>query len=184
MAALGWLLGDKAYLRSSWNILDGILVMISAIDILVSLVSNSSPKILGMLRVLRLLRTLRPLRWVTQTVDPHKYTRTYTHTHKHIRTFSQYHKKTCSQNSTVYLPANRVWDFPQTQYTVLTWHTVSLRPAQWIKFTLKSQYWHVQYPYFKTYISYAIFWNAYQSCVTSVFRSKILLRLLPTRVTC
>lgn len=128
MAALGWLFGDKAYLRSSWNILDGILVMISAIDILVSLVSNSSPKILGMLRVLRLLRTLRPLRWVTQTADPHKYTRTYTHTYKHIRTFSQYHKKTCSWNSTIYLPANRAWDFLHIQYTVLTWHAVSLRP--------------------------------------------------------
>ncbi|XP_038830862.1 voltage-dependent T-type calcium channel subunit alpha-1G [Salvelinus namaycush] len=66
VAALGWLLGDKTYLRSSWNILDGILVMISAIDILVSLVSNSSPKILGMLRVLRLLRTLRPLRVISR----------------------------------------------------------------------------------------------------------------------
>ncbi|KAJ3607985.1 hypothetical protein NHX12_025036 [Muraenolepis orangiensis] len=39
------------------------LVMISAIDILVSLISNSGTKILGMLRVLRLLRTLRPLRY-------------------------------------------------------------------------------------------------------------------------
>uniref|UniRef100_A0A8C7G282 Voltage-dependent T-type calcium channel subunit alpha n=2 Tax=Oncorhynchus TaxID=8016 RepID=A0A8C7G282_ONCKI len=66
VAALGWLFGDKAYLRSSWNLLDGLLVMISAIDILVSLVSNSSPKILGMLRVLRLLRTLRPLRVISR----------------------------------------------------------------------------------------------------------------------
>ncbi|XP_071247574.1 LOW QUALITY PROTEIN: voltage-dependent T-type calcium channel subunit alpha-1G-like [Salvelinus alpinus] len=66
VAALGWLFGDKAYLRSSWNLLDGMLVMISAIDILVSLVSNSSPKILGMLRVLRLLRTLRPLRVISR----------------------------------------------------------------------------------------------------------------------
>ncbi|KAK6329459.1 hypothetical protein J4Q44_G00014370 [Coregonus suidteri] len=66
VAALGWLFGDKAYLRSSWNLLDGMLVMISAIDVLVSLVSNSSPKILGMLRVLRLLRTLRPLRVISR----------------------------------------------------------------------------------------------------------------------
>uniref|UniRef100_A0A6Q2YBC8 Voltage-dependent T-type calcium channel subunit alpha n=1 Tax=Esox lucius TaxID=8010 RepID=A0A6Q2YBC8_ESOLU len=66
VAAMGWLFGDTAYLRSSWNILDGMLVMISAIDILVSLVSNSSPKILGMLRVLRLLRTLRPLRVISR----------------------------------------------------------------------------------------------------------------------
>ncbi|GLD57722.1 voltage-dependent T-type calcium channel subunit alpha-1G-like protein, partial [Lates japonicus] len=62
IVALGWCFGDKAYLRSSWNILDGMLVMISVIDILVSLISNSGTKILGMLRVLRLLRTLRPLR--------------------------------------------------------------------------------------------------------------------------
>uniref|UniRef100_A0A4W6CSD2 Voltage-dependent T-type calcium channel subunit alpha n=1 Tax=Lates calcarifer TaxID=8187 RepID=A0A4W6CSD2_LATCA len=64
--ALGWCFGDKAYLRSSWNILDGMLVMISVIDILVSLISNSGTKILGMLRVLRLLRTLRPLRVISR----------------------------------------------------------------------------------------------------------------------
>ncbi|XP_068614530.1 voltage-dependent T-type calcium channel subunit alpha-1G-like [Brachionichthys hirsutus] len=62
IVALGWCFGGNAYLRSSWNILDGMLVMISVIDILVSLISNSGTKILGMLRVLRLLRTLRPLR--------------------------------------------------------------------------------------------------------------------------
>ncbi|XP_030255166.1 voltage-dependent T-type calcium channel subunit alpha-1G isoform X5 [Sparus aurata] len=64
--ALGWCLGEKTYLRSSWNILDGMLVMISVIDILVSLISNSGTKILGMLRVLRLLRTLRPLRVISR----------------------------------------------------------------------------------------------------------------------
>ncbi|KAJ8363614.1 hypothetical protein SKAU_G00124450 [Synaphobranchus kaupii] len=66
VAALGWCLGKKAYLKSSWNILDGMLVMISVIDILVSLISNSGTKILGMLRVLRLLRTLRPLRVISR----------------------------------------------------------------------------------------------------------------------
>ncbi|XP_061119919.1 voltage-dependent T-type calcium channel subunit alpha-1G isoform X3 [Syngnathus typhle] len=66
VVALGWCFGDKAYLRSSWNILDGMLVMISVIDILVSLISNSGTKILGMLRVLRLLRTLRPLRVISR----------------------------------------------------------------------------------------------------------------------
>lgn len=62
VVALNLCFGGKAYLRSSWNVLDGILVLISAIDILVSMVSDSGTKILGMLRVLRLLRTLRPLR--------------------------------------------------------------------------------------------------------------------------
>ncbi|XP_044035263.1 voltage-dependent T-type calcium channel subunit alpha-1G isoform X2 [Siniperca chuatsi] len=66
IVALGWCFGDKAYLRSSWNILDGMLVMISVIDILVSLISDSGTKILGMLRVLRLLRTLRPLRVISR----------------------------------------------------------------------------------------------------------------------
>ncbi|KAK5604348.1 hypothetical protein CRENBAI_019079 [Crenichthys baileyi] len=66
IVAVGWFFGDKAYLRSSWNILDGMLVMISVVDILVSLISNSGTKILGMLRVLRLLRTLRPLRVISR----------------------------------------------------------------------------------------------------------------------
>lgn len=62
VVALGLCFGEKAYLKSSWNVLDGVLVLISVIDILVSMVSDSGTKILGMLRVLRLLRTLRPLR--------------------------------------------------------------------------------------------------------------------------
>lgn len=62
VVALGLCFGEKAYLQSSWNVLDGVLVLISMADILVSMVSDSGTKILGMLRVLRLLRTLRPLR--------------------------------------------------------------------------------------------------------------------------
>ncbi|XP_056111696.1 voltage-dependent T-type calcium channel subunit alpha-1G isoform X7 [Rhinichthys klamathensis goyatoka] len=66
VVALGWCFGEKTYLKSSWNVLDGMLVMISVIDILVSLIFNSGTKILGMLRVLRLLRTLRPLRVISR----------------------------------------------------------------------------------------------------------------------
>uniref|UniRef100_A0A6I8P4R0 Voltage-dependent T-type calcium channel subunit alpha n=1 Tax=Ornithorhynchus anatinus TaxID=9258 RepID=A0A6I8P4R0_ORNAN len=66
VVALGWCFGERAYLKSSWNVLDGVLVLISVIDILVSLVSDSGTKILGMLRVLRLLRTLRPLRVISR----------------------------------------------------------------------------------------------------------------------
>nr|XP_048673823.1 voltage-dependent T-type calcium channel subunit alpha-1G isoform X9 [Caretta caretta] len=66
VVALGLCFGEKAYLKSSWNVLDGVLVLISVIDILVSVVSDSSTKILGMLRVLRLLRTLRPLRVISR----------------------------------------------------------------------------------------------------------------------
>uniref|UniRef100_A0A663LX97 Voltage-dependent T-type calcium channel subunit alpha n=1 Tax=Athene cunicularia TaxID=194338 RepID=A0A663LX97_ATHCN len=66
VVALGLCFGEKAYLKSSWNVLDGVLVLISVIDILVSMVSDSGTKILGMLRVLRLLRTLRPLRVISR----------------------------------------------------------------------------------------------------------------------
>ncbi|NXB13218.1 CAC1G protein, partial [Rhagologus leucostigma] len=66
VVALGLCFGEKAYLKSSWNMLDGVLVLISVIDILVSMVSDSGTKILGMLRVLRLLRTLRPLRVISR----------------------------------------------------------------------------------------------------------------------
>lgn len=61
--ALGLVSGEHAYLQSSWNVLDGLLVLVSLVDIIVALASAGGAKILGILRVLRLLRTLRPLRW-------------------------------------------------------------------------------------------------------------------------
>ena len=63
MVALGLISGEHAYLQSSWNILDGVLVLVSLVDIIVAMASAGGAKILGILRVLRLLRTLRPLRW-------------------------------------------------------------------------------------------------------------------------
>ncbi|KFV42042.1 Voltage-dependent T-type calcium channel subunit alpha-1I, partial [Tyto alba] len=66
VVSLGLYFGDQAYLRSSWNILDGFLVFVSLIDIVVSLASAGGAKILGVLRVLRLLRTLRPLRVISR----------------------------------------------------------------------------------------------------------------------
>lgn len=60
VVSMGLYVGEQAYLRSSWNILDGFLVFVSLIDIVVSMAGGA--KILGVLRVLRLLRTLRPLR--------------------------------------------------------------------------------------------------------------------------
>uniref|UniRef100_F1SR99 Voltage-dependent T-type calcium channel subunit alpha n=1 Tax=Sus scrofa TaxID=9823 RepID=F1SR99_PIG len=64
--SLGLYFGEQAYLRSSWNVLDGFLVFVSIIDIVVSLASAGGAKILGVLRVLRLLRTLRPLRVISR----------------------------------------------------------------------------------------------------------------------
>ncbi|PNJ37565.1 CACNA1I isoform 4, partial [Pongo abelii] len=66
VVSLGLYFGEQAYLRSSWNVLDGFLVFVSIIDIVVSLASAGGAKILGVLRVLRLLRTLRPLRVISR----------------------------------------------------------------------------------------------------------------------
>ncbi|XP_066529784.1 voltage-dependent T-type calcium channel subunit alpha-1H [Hoplias malabaricus] len=59
-------LGFYSYLQSTWNVLDGVLVLVSLIDILVSLAYTGGNRILGILRVLRLLRTLRPLRVISR----------------------------------------------------------------------------------------------------------------------
>ncbi|CAB1433852.1 unnamed protein product [Pleuronectes platessa] len=64
VVSMGLYVGEQAYLRSSWNILDGFLVFVSLIDIVVSMAGGA--KILGVLRVLRLLKTLRPLRVISR----------------------------------------------------------------------------------------------------------------------
>lgn len=48
--------GPDAYFTSGWNIMDGSLVIISIIDLLMSLVSESSPRIFGILRVRKFIR--------------------------------------------------------------------------------------------------------------------------------
>uniref|UniRef100_A0A7N9AMR4 Voltage-dependent T-type calcium channel subunit alpha-1I-like n=1 Tax=Mastacembelus armatus TaxID=205130 RepID=A0A7N9AMR4_9TELE len=64
VVSMGLYMGEQAYLRSSWNVLDGFLVFVSLVDIVVSMAGGA--KILGVLRVLRLLRTLRPLRVISR----------------------------------------------------------------------------------------------------------------------
>ncbi|XP_044089982.1 voltage-dependent T-type calcium channel subunit alpha-1H isoform X3 [Neovison vison] len=66
VVALGLVSGGHAYLQSSWNVLDGLLVLVSLVDIVVAMASAGGAKILGILRVLRLLRTLRPLRVISR----------------------------------------------------------------------------------------------------------------------
>ncbi|KAJ8246072.1 hypothetical protein GJAV_G00263340 [Gymnothorax javanicus] len=66
VVALGFCYGTNNYLQSSWNVLDGMLVFVSIVDIIVSLASAGGNRILGILRVLRLLRTLRPLRVISR----------------------------------------------------------------------------------------------------------------------
>lgn len=61
--AQGFIFNTKAYMRSGWNVMDGILVFVSILDFLISVVFGSNRRIFGILRVFRLLRTLRPLRY-------------------------------------------------------------------------------------------------------------------------
>ncbi|XP_025832292.1 voltage-dependent T-type calcium channel subunit alpha-1G-like, partial [Agrilus planipennis] len=66
VVACGMCYGPDAYFTSGWNIMDGSLVIISIVDLLMSLISESSPRIFGILRVFRLLRSLRPLRVINR----------------------------------------------------------------------------------------------------------------------
>ncbi|KAF3426148.1 hypothetical protein E2986_05217 [Frieseomelitta varia] len=66
VVASGMLYGSDAYFTSGWNVMDGVLVIISIIDLSMSLLSSSSPRIFGILRVFRLLRSLRPLRVINR----------------------------------------------------------------------------------------------------------------------
>ncbi|CAH3158249.1 unnamed protein product, partial [Porites evermanni] len=66
IVALGLWFGPNAYLRSAWNVMDGFLVVVSWIDVIVDLTTDSENSILGVLRVFRALRTLRPLRVISR----------------------------------------------------------------------------------------------------------------------
>jgi hypothetical protein len=61
--ANGLYIGKDSYLRNGWNIIDIFLIIISLIDLIISLTVKSSSKIL---RILRILRTLRPLRLINK----------------------------------------------------------------------------------------------------------------------
>jgi hypothetical protein len=60
MVAMGFILGKGAYFRVAWNILDGVVVIVSLIDLFAA---NSG---LRSLRTLRILRALRPLRVISR----------------------------------------------------------------------------------------------------------------------
>nr|XP_015838484.1 PREDICTED: voltage-dependent T-type calcium channel subunit alpha-1G isoform X2 [Tribolium castaneum] len=66
VVASGMCYGPNAYFTSGWNIMDGSLVIISIVDLLMSLIRSNSPRIFGILRVFRLLRSLRPLRVINR----------------------------------------------------------------------------------------------------------------------
>ena len=64
--ANGFIIGHDAYLHTGWNVMDGLLVLISIVDLSTMHrnqdVADGATHFFGMLRVFRLLRTLRPLR--------------------------------------------------------------------------------------------------------------------------
>ena len=64
--ANGLFYGADPYFKSGWNIMDGILVGVSLLDLFLSFIAQRSPRIFGMLRVFRLLRSLRPLRVINR----------------------------------------------------------------------------------------------------------------------
>ncbi len=72
MLAKGLIVGKDTYFRDSWNILDGVLVVVSLISIAFEFylqmanTGEEPPRIFGIIRVLRLLRALRPLRVINR----------------------------------------------------------------------------------------------------------------------
>ncbi|CAF3665036.1 unnamed protein product, partial [Rotaria sp. Silwood1] len=74
--ANGLICGSDTYFHNRWNVMDGLLVIISIIDLATmhrgTVVTSSNPesegatRIFSMLRVFRLLRTLRPLRVINR----------------------------------------------------------------------------------------------------------------------
>lgn len=64
--AYGFIFGNDAYMRNGWNIMDGLIVFISLVDVLIALFTKNAIKLFGLLRIFRLLRTLRPLRVINR----------------------------------------------------------------------------------------------------------------------
>ena len=59
----GLFIDDDSYLRDSWNVLDGFIVVTSLIDMSFENIN------LPVIKVLRLLRTLRPLRFLSHNIN-------------------------------------------------------------------------------------------------------------------
>eukprot|EP00826_Nyctotherus_ovalis_P043544 TRINITY_DN4598_c0_g3_i1.p1 TRINITY_DN4598_c0_g3~~TRINITY_DN4598_c0_g3_i1.p1 ORF type:complete len:690 (-),score=158.09 TRINITY_DN4598_c0_g3_i1:567-2636(-) len=61
--SLGFMFDKNSYLRSSWNIFDFFIIIVSWMDLTISSVN------IPMVRVLRLFRTFKPLRFLSQNVS-------------------------------------------------------------------------------------------------------------------
>lgn len=67
VVSFGFIIGDCAYLKDWWNVLDGFLVVISTVNFVTNFLPNTSaPEIFNVLRVFRVLRALRPLRVINR----------------------------------------------------------------------------------------------------------------------
>ncbi|XP_041862503.1 voltage-dependent T-type calcium channel subunit alpha-1G-like [Melanotaenia boesemani] len=64
VTAFGMIFGNTSYVRSPWNVMDGLLVIVSVVQILISLVVNELKQILSILNIFRVLRVFRLLRIV------------------------------------------------------------------------------------------------------------------------
>ncbi|XP_029382811.1 voltage-dependent T-type calcium channel subunit alpha-1H-like [Echeneis naucrates] len=62
VVAKGFVYGDNSYCQSCWDVMDGLLVILSLVTIILPLVSSGASSNLGILKVLRLFRAFRPLR--------------------------------------------------------------------------------------------------------------------------
>ena len=56
---MGFIIGEKSYMRNGWNVLDFIIVIISILTWILDRYSNIN---LGYIKAIRSLRALRPLR--------------------------------------------------------------------------------------------------------------------------
>ena len=64
--AIGLWYGEHAYFKSGWNIMDGLLVFVSLVDLISTNLFDQKSKIFDILRVFRLVRALRPLRVINR----------------------------------------------------------------------------------------------------------------------
>jgi len=66
LVALGVFYGPNAYFKDSWNRLDGFIVIVSWVDLIMSLAGVEGGDALRLLKIFRMLRALRPLRAVNK----------------------------------------------------------------------------------------------------------------------
>lgn len=67
--AHGFFIGKNAYLRNSWNIIDGIFILVSLSEIIATYIPNTNTKVLDLIKILNLFGTLKPLRIISRAAS-------------------------------------------------------------------------------------------------------------------